>query len=87
MTLGFVVVVAAIGLFVLAPLTLAWASTDRLLVQRDRDPSLGLLGVTQGLVWASFVGFSYLRWRRERAASAQPQVEGRAEPGGPAAGG
>jgi hypothetical protein len=127
MSLAFVVVATSIGLFVRAPLALAWASTDRrrwarvervlgrdpgrqppwavwggaiglsvallaagayrLLIQRDRDPSLGLLAVTQSLLWASFVGFSYLRWRRERADSAQPQVQGRAEPRRPGPGG
>ena len=127
MSLGFVVLAAAIGLILLAPLALAWASADRrrwarvervlgrdpgrqpswvvwgtaialsvallsagvyrLLIQRDRDPSLGLLAVTQGLIWAALVGFSYLRWRREHAASVQAQVQDRAEPGSPAAGG
>jgi hypothetical protein len=56
MGLGFVVVVTAIGLFVLAPLVLAWVSGN---------PA---------------------RWGRVEE-SVEPEVEDRAEPGGPAAGG
>ena len=75
------------GTAIALSVTLFPAGIYRLVVQGDRDPSLGLLAVTQGLVWAALVGFSYLRWRRERASSVQAQVEDRTERGSPAAGG
>ena len=46
------------GTAIALSVTLFSAGIYRLVVQRDRDPSLGLLAVTQGLVWAALVGFS-----------------------------
>jgi heme A synthase len=129
MSLGFVVVAAAIGFFVLAPLVLAWVSADparwgRVEAVLGREPRGSeraarwaprfwlvagagylVLGIVQarteerdGPPWLSLLlGGSYLlngglqyrmyRRMRRRAASAEPQVEDRAEPGGPAPGG
>jgi|Tabmets5t2r1_1033131.scaffolds.fasta_scaffold94268_2 hypothetical protein len=129
MDAGLIVVVAAIGFFVLAPLVLAWVSTDparwgRVEAVLGREPRGSeraarwalrfwlvagagylVLGVVQartrerdGPPWLSLLlGGSYLlngglqyrmyRRMRRRTASAETQVEDRAEPGGPAAGG
>jgi hypothetical protein len=129
MSLGFVVVATAIGFFVLAPLVLAWVSTDparwgRVEAVLGREPKGSeraarwalrlwlvagagylVLGIVQarteerdGPPWLSLLlGASYLfngglqyrmyRRMRRREASVQPQVEDRAEPGRPAAGG
>jgi heme A synthase len=127
MSLGFVVVATAIGLFVLAPLALAWVSADARRWSRvegvlGREPgergarwiaglwvgmgvAFAAMGVAQArteeadgfpslslLLGAAYMAngvFNYVVYRRRRAAerSAKPQVEDRAEPRGPAAGG
>jgi hypothetical protein len=128
MDAGFVVVVAAIGFFVLVPLALAWVSTDpgrwgRVEAVLGREPRGSeraarwalrawlvagagyiVLGIVQawteerdGPPWLSLLlGGSYLligglqyhmyQRMRRREASAEPQIEDRAEPGGPASG-
>jgi hypothetical protein len=129
MDAGLVVVATAIGFFVLAPLVLAWVSTDparwgRVEAVLGREPGGSeraarwalrfwlvagagylVLGIVQartqerdGPPWLSLLlGGSYLlngglqdrMYRRMggREASAETQVEDRAEPGGPAPGG